>query len=910
MPLLARPCPWWAAVVMMAAGATGIVFTPAQAAPSPSSPADQAPAAQALPAIAFYRGERAPIEALSVFDQVVLSPAKLNDAEMAALNERQVEVIARLGGPEIAAAQQPAARAALLDSLDKRGFAGLLLDGRDDKTSELAETLLFEARRRKPGARLYFWGKTRHIPEVAAAVSGFVTDGVFTGGTPSDGSEDIGPVQVDDLEGVRRLAELLAARGKYRFPMVVVERVPNGQREQARGIARTLVERGFVPWVVLGGGTLGIGLKEWVPRKILALYDGQEEPDLPATVVHRLAAMPLEHLGYALDYHDISGGMPTGDLGVRYAGIVSWFTDDEMAQPRAYENFLAEQLRRGLRIAMLGRPGFRPTTALLGRMSLQEINRRITLPVTIHQAGSMIGYEARPLPLGRDLPTWQPRGGDVHLELRDSAGLRLTPVMTGHWGGMALDPYLLSMGYEGRTRWIVDPFSFFTRALDLEPIPVPDFTTENGRRLLFIHIDGDGFPSMVEMPGPQRFSGQLIRKEFLERYPFPTTVSIIEGDTSAEGMYPQLSAKLEQVAREIFALPNVELASHAFSHPFDWGRAARGETMEKGSRDPVHYAIPGYKYSAAREVGGSIKYINERLAPPNKPARVFLWSGSALPGVDALKEIAANRLYNMNGGPAELPNESPVLSQVPGLGRFVGGFLQVYAQAQNENVYTNEWRSRYYGFRDVVNMFRFTETPRRLKPIDVYYHFYSGTKPAAITALHEVYQYVRREDTMPIVVSEMVAKASDFYRVTLTRRLEGTWEIRGLGALRTLRLDKRLGWPAVGDSIGVVGVDDGPSGRYVALSGAPTATLALAPKKPTDPHLAYANATLQSWSVDRSRVRFRLRGHVPVVMALGGCNPSGGVDAPGARVRVDASKRTVQLSFGGQDTREVSISCR
>ena len=189
---------------------------------------------------------------------------------------------------------------------------------------------------------------------------------------------------------------------------------------------------------------------------------------------------------------------------------------------------------------------------------------------------------------------------------------------------------------------------------------------------------------------------------------------------------------------------------------------------------------------------------------------MFLWSGAALPGPDAMKEIAALKLWNMNGGACELPGDTPTLSQIPGLGRWVGGHLQVYAQAQNENVYTNEWTGPFYGFRDVIRMFRFSESPRRIKPINIYYHFYSGTKAASITALHEVYQYALGEDTLPIVVSEMVPKVDDFFRATMARQLDGTWEVRGMGALRTVRLDKRLGWPELEDSSGVVGVEDVP----------------------------------------------------------------------------------------------------
>jgi hypothetical protein len=238
----------------------------------------------------------------------------------------------------------------------------------------------------------------------------------------------------------------------------------------------------------------------------------------------------------------------------------------------------------------------------------------------------------------------------------------------------------------------------------------------------------------------------------------------------------------------------------------------------------------------------------------------------------------------------------------------VGNVFQVYSQAQNENVYTNFFRGPYYGFRRVIDMFKYTETPRRLKPINIYYHFYSGTKLASITALHEIYEYAASQDTMPIVVSEMVAKAIDFNNVTLARRLDGNWELRGFGSLRTVRLDKRLGWPNIVDSDNVIGVEDAPQGRYVALSPAGFATLALQANRPTVPHLVWANAPVVSWSRDREVVKFHLKGHVPVDLTVGGCGSPGAVG--NARVRSDAGKRTARLTFASKDTREVTLSCR
>jgi hypothetical protein len=865
------------------------------------------PAAAWGRSIAFYSGERPPIEALSWFQEVVLDPAKVSDPELTVLRGGGTVCIARIGPAEIAAGGPGGAT--LLTKLQQRGFTALLIDGRDPLRVAAAEALLREARRRNPGGQLYYWGGIDRLPAVAGSISGFVTDGIFTERLPR-GNETAPPAALDDIEGVRRLAALVRARGGSSLPFIVLERLPAGQREQARGIARTLAERGFVPWVTVGGRSLGVGLREVVPRRVLAIYDGSEEPLLNSTFVHRYTAVPLEYLGYAVDYFDVSGGrLPPGDLSARYAGIVTWFTDDEMPQPRAYEAWLLAQINTGLRVAVFGRLGLVPSSVLLARLGLVESSRAVVPPVTLSGTSVVMGFEAQASPLSRDLPSWQAREGEVHVELRDSRSQRLTPVVTGSWGGLALDPYVLDNGFEARVRWVLDPFAFLTRALDLEPIPAPDITTESGRRMLFLHIDGDGFVSRAEMPG-RLYAGDMVLREFLQRYDLPITVSIIEAEISPEGLFKSDSAKLESISRAIFKLPLVEVASHTYSHPFNWTRAARGErTRGADSADPVDLGIPGYRYSANREVAGSIHYINERLAPKEKPARVFLWSGDAMPGPDAMREVAALKLANMNGTNGELPREAPTLSQVGSLGRYVDGLLHVYAQAAPDNNYTAEWTGRFYGFRDVVDNFRFTEAPRRLKPINIYYHFYSATKPAGIVALHEIYKYAVEQETLPIHVSQFVARAEDFHRVTFARRIDGAWELRGLGALKTVRLDRRLGWPDLQSSIGVAGVTDAGPGRYVALTGEPEATLALTASKPVIPHLISSNAEVVSWKRDKTRVIFQLRGHLPVNVTIGGCTSAEGV-AGASRVRVDLARKTIRLSFPSTDTQEVSLTCR
>ena len=412
-------------------------------------------------------------------------------------------------------------------------------------------------------------------------------------------------------------------------------------------------------------------------------------------------------------------------------------------------------------------------------------------PVIVAAKDDLIGKEAQPLPLTRGLPPWSLRAGTGepvarHLDVRDATGRTLSPVVTGGWGGFAFDPYVLARGPRSSHRWLIDPFAFFERALALPPVPAVDVTTESGRRMLLVHIDGDGFHGRSTLPN-QPYAGEVILRDFLQVFRVPTTVSFVEGEIGPAGLNPKLSGELEPIAREITGLPHVELASHTFSHPFDWLRAAGQASrrwQDPAELAPVHLPIAGYRYSARREVRGSVEYLNQRIAPPGKKVKAVLWSGNALPDEQAVREAAMLGLANVNGVNCDDPYDAPGLTQVPSLYRPVGEHLQIYAPAHNENVYIQTFRngSPIYGFRKVIKLFEFTEKPRRLKPIDIYYHFYSGASEAATSALREVYLWALKQETIPLHLSEYAARAS-----RLPRGPPGPPGRRQLGAARAGR---------------------------------------------------------------------------------------------------------------------------
>jgi hypothetical protein len=94
------------------------------------------------------------------------------------------------------------------------------------------------------------------------------------------------------------------------------------------------------------------------------------------------------------------------------------------------------------------------------------------------------------------------------------------------------------------------------------------------------------------------------------------------------------------------------------------------------------------------------------------------------------------------------------------------------------------------------------------------------------------------QDAIPVYASEYIRKVLDFQRLTLARRLDGCWQLRGDGALTTLRIDPEQGSVDTARSRGVIAVHDLTQGRYVSLDKSGRAVLCL--RQARTPHLAAA----------------------------------------------------------------------
>ena len=672
------------------------------------------------------------------------------------------------------------------------------------------------------------------------------------------------------------LQQLHTVQQRDGLPVLVIDYVAPQDRALTRATADKIRQDGFIPWVTDANlSTLGIGSIEAVPRRVLVLYNADESPALDESSAHRFLQMPLNHMGYVTDYADVRKALPESVLRDRYAGIVSWFSGYVPAQRRpALSQWLQARVRDGMPLLVVGDWGMEPDRHLARSLGLAADAPSPKGALRQTQQASIMGFETPPPLPGRQASAVQlapdmARQAQPLIELRDTGGRVFVGGAITPWGGFILDPNVV---YEvpgtENTRWIVDPFSLLQQALRLPAIPVPDTTTENGRRLLEVHVDGDGFPSLAEFPGSP-LAAQVLLKDVFEKYRIPQAMSVIEAEVAPDGLYPAESARMEDVARKMFRLPYIEVASHTYSHPFAWDTSNLRKQFKDYPDAALSLAVPGYTMNFDREIVGSSRYINERLAPKDKPVKILQWSGDAAPPAPALEVAYRAGLLNINGGDTFITRAHPSLTAVGAFGVRKGGYLQVYAPITNENIYTNLWTRPFYGFERVIETFEMTGAPRRIKPVSIYYHVYSASKPASLRALHKVYDWALAQPLHPVYTSEFIRKVEDFFDYAIAR--DGTgWRLRSSnGALRTVRLPATLGQPQLAGSLAVAGARTGSEGLYVHLSG-PVAYLQTSDQPMTGPFLYEANARLQDWQVgsDGRQVQFKLVGHVPLEFAL------------------------------------------
>jgi hypothetical protein len=593
-----------------------------------------------------------------------------------------------------------------------------------------------------------------------------------------------------------------------------------------------------------------------IPRRILVLYGWDEAHSEKSrmwsvdTVVGELLQTPLEWLGYEVEYLNLGKSPLPPELPDRFAGVI---VDGEVHIPALREQEVATWLlaarKQGALLLFTG--GFPFTQEevvqeLASGLGLRGTCGKVEAPseIAIETATEeMVNYEAKAEPRSSDfIHLAAPESARVFLSLKardvEGARVRFDPIFLTSWGGMWLEPYLIRRASSDSSPFYADPYKFLAEWLKPNGIfPAPDTSTREGRRIFYSHIDGDGFASLSQFKG-HPLCAELVRDRILKVFPFPITVSIIESEIRGEsaGVSKEPSF-VQDVAREIFALPNVQAASHSYSHPYIW---------EPLDPNPGRYEEPCLamktepKFPAldlAREIPGSVKYINETLLSPGKRCELFLWSGNCRPGPAALRVVRDMGLENLNGGNTIISRMYPGVAGIAPRTMEWDGELQVNASNQNEFMYANGFNGPFYGgFADVIDTFELTESPRRVKPVNVYYHFYSATYLSSLRALEKIHHWAAEQKLHNITALEFVKLTKDARETRIIALGPRHWRMVNRGSLRTYRLPANLGVPDIARSRGVTGWTRHEDQIYIHTEAKPETDLVLAEPGKVTPH--------------------------------------------------------------------------
>lgn len=615
-----------------------------------------------------------------------------------------------------------------------------------------------------------------------------------------------------------------------------------------------------------------------VPREIIGLYNGELE-NQKFSKLHKFIEMPLNHLGLNLSYHDVNFPLLKISEDDNIRGVIVWLEAiDGIKRPLETLQWLSDAIDKGKKVIFIGAVPIgkedrdNPKIMLLFNKLMQKIGitdanawEAITYDSSIvYKNQSMVEFErvfsgkVSSYPVIRinenQAKSW------LTIRKRNDLSSDAHVVISHKNGGFVAKNYLIfqeedEQGILINAQWFLNPFEYFRIIYATDDLPKPDTTTIAGRRIFYSHIDGDGWANLTELEeyrDKHTISARVVEEKVLEKYPdFPITVGGVaaELDESCYGKKKNID-----VARSIYALPNVEASSHTYSHPFFWQffekynpedevpflskyphrpsedgtlhnlfgvilgmdklaalLDSKSESLDSklknssGTPQYTHHSdyvqgeIGSYDipraYACApfeidREITQANSLINNLLPKGKKPVDLIQWSGNTWPFESMLTAVHDAGMVNINGGDSRFDREFPSYAWVAPIGMKIGNQQQIYSSNSNENTYTELWTNRFFGFRYLRRTIENTESPIRVKPFNIYYHMYSGEKQASLSAVINNYEYARTQEITPIPTSQFARIAQGFYSTQLQEISDNKWKILNRGALQTIRFDR------------------------------------------------------------------------------------------------------------------------
>ncbi len=644
-----------------------------------------------------------------------------------------------------------------------------------------------------------------------------------------------------------------------------------------------------------------------IPRYVLVPYKKSEALTINDTPFFNRAAVILEYLGCIPIYWAIEDGLPDDQMMSSVRGIVTWHTKPLMHRADDYGKWMTHQIKMGKQVVILQEygaefdletqepaPSHPQVFSDLGIQFIRQPEKREEyLPDVRILDQSLLNFEKELDPTGISYEsTYTSINPENRVFLsfddREYGTVDLGVIAPG--GGICLDtaPFffpaydsdritLVRKSLRGEIApeiaeqatlgaWQLNPYRFFTETLKLDELPAPDITTLNGSRIFYAHIDGDALES-VSLIDRAHLAGFFVYEQVLKEYDdIPTTVSVITKFIEKQGNrynHPTLD-----LTRKIFRLPNIDIAVHAATHPFDW---VGGDPY---ITNPGKYPYKlGYKpHDFVQEIWGAKLFADHNLAPPGKECRIVLWSGETNPDERALEVCRRAGMYNLNGGDPRYDDEYPSLAGLAPYSFPYGNLRQYLTSAQNDYIYSLFLTGDWGGQKKVLQHFEKTDSPHRIYPMNLYYHFYAGIKNESLDALHHVYRYIRSIDAASIFATQYCEIVDDFYNTKIGMDGNAYW-VENEGFLRTIRFKNRV-HVDMRKSVGVLGYSHSEGETYVHLDGSRRRTIFLSDRPPATPYLIQSTRYIDDSRFDGATLRFTCRGFGKTLLKFGGLAPS------------------------------------
>tara|TARA_R110000868_G_scaffold154736_1_gene380909 strand:- start:25554 stop:27641 length:2088 start_codon:yes stop_codon:yes gene_type:complete len=616
-------------------------------------------------------------------------------------------------------------------------------------------------------------------------------------------------------------------------------------------------------------------------RTVAVLWDSEESDARSYTysLVHRKLEVLLNHYGLMAKYFDINEeDFKKSDIAPeKFYALISWFSDDETKNVKEVRAAYRDWFKSKKKVLTLGQMGifYDEKQETYDLADINNTLKIVGLEYEDHQYETPLGLKVQILTDRKnvefersfkfEIPAVKvfksiDDKNDVLVNIEDTINNKISPVVLRndqffmvHAGlDLFFNPLLKY------TQWRINPFLLMEWLVGDTNQPKPDTTTINGKRIYYGHVDGDAFINISDIDRTS-ISGKILLDQVIEKYKLPTTISFVIAELDLKHLG---KPSYQNIAKEIASKDYVELASHTYYHPLSWAVAPSQYDIDAYLDDPSKYKggpILAYQpkdkmLSYEREIKGSLDFINEKIAPKGKESKFVLWSGSCEPPEEALEVINKHGLINMNGGDSRFDKDFPSYSHLLPLYRQVGSMTQFYSSNTNEIPYTFNWTGPFSGFSKVIDTFKNTDSPHRIKPINIYYHFYSAEKRSSLIALDAVYKWVSEQDHFPIFTSHYPSIIQGFQSTQITKMADASYILKNYGELRTFRVDHQNLSPDYEKSKNIIGHRLINDSLYLFLGEAPVSQLYLTKNKVKSTYLRWSDYSLSKFNVKVSGI--------------------------------------------------------